>query len=97
MQEYSRILIEEYCEKHNLNLEATYEVTSSRITKKLVLNDVGIGYTTSENLKEIAELRIKNPDSSYEELGKMLTKPIGKSGGNHRLQRLHEIAEELRR
>lgn len=48
------------------------------------------------NLKEIAELRLQNPDVSYEQIGKMLEEPIGKSGVNHRLKKIHEIAEELR-
>ena len=48
-----------------------------------------------ENLKEIAEVRLKNPDASLVELGKMLQNPIGKSGVNHRLKKICEIAEEL--
>lgn len=47
-------------------------------------------------LKEIAVLRIENPDASLKLLGEMLEKPIGKSGVNHRLQKIHEIAEELK-
>ena len=50
-----------------------------------------------ENLQEIAELRISNPDVSLVELGKMLSEPIGKSGVNHRLKKLEEMAEELRK
>ena len=50
-----------------------------------------------ENLQEIAELRIANPDVSLIELGKMLSEPIGKSGVNHRLKKLSAIAEELRK
>lgn len=50
-----------------------------------------------EYLKEIAIVRIENPDASLKALGEMLDKPIGKSGVNHRLQKIHEIAEELRR
>ncbi len=48
-------------------------------------------------LKEIAKIRLDNPDISYEELGQMLTKPIGKSGVSHRLKKISEIAEELRK
>ena len=47
-------------------------------------------------LKEIAILRLENPDSSLKSLGEMLDKPIGKSGVNHRFKKLHEIAEELK-
>lgn len=50
-----------------------------------------------ENLKEIANLRIENPDVSLIELGKMLSQPIGKSGVNHRLKKISSIAEELRK
>ena len=50
-----------------------------------------------ENLQEIAELRIANPDVSLIELGKMLSEPIGKSGVNHRLKKLSAIAEDLRK
>ena len=46
------------------------------------------------NLKEIAELRLENPDATLEELGKMLSEPIGKSGVNHRLKKIIEISEE---
>lgn len=48
-------------------------------------------------LKEIAIIRIENPDMSLKDLGAMLDKPIGKSGVNHRLQKIHEFAEELRK
>lgn len=48
-------------------------------------------------LKEIAILRIENPDASLKALGELLDNPIGKSGVNHRLQKIHEIAEELRK
>ena len=45
-------------------------------------------------LKEIAELRLKNPNASLIELGKMLKQPIGKSGVNYRLKKIMEIANE---
>jgi hypothetical protein len=50
----------------------------------------------SGNLSGIAELRLEHPDVSLKELGKMLDPPIGKSGVNHRLRKLSEIAEDLR-
>ena len=46
-----------------------------------------------DNLKEIAELRLKNPDATLAELGQMLENPIGKSGVNHRLKKIQEIAD----
>ena len=51
----------------------------------------------SPELKEIAVLRVEHPESSLKELGEMLTEPIGKSGVNHRLKKIQELAEEFRR
>lgn len=49
-----------------------------------------------ENLREIAKARIENRDASLKELGCMLSIPIGKSGVNHRLRKLEQIAESLK-
>lgn len=48
-------------------------------------------------LKEIAILRLENPDASLKVLGELLENPIGKSGVNHRLKKIIEIADELKR
>lgn len=50
-----------------------------------------------EQLREIAKIREENPDASLEELGKLLKNPIGKSGVNHRLRKIQQIAEELKK
>ena len=48
------------------------------------------------NLIQIAEVRLNYPDATLKELGDLLDPPIGKSGVNHRLRKLGEIAERLR-
>lgn len=50
----------------------------------------------AKGLQEMAELRLEYPDSSLQELGQMLNPPIGKSGVNHRLRKLSNIADQLR-
>ena len=50
-----------------------------------------------DNLKEIAELRLENPDMPLAELGKQLSKPISKSGVNHRLKKISLIANDLQK
>lgn len=50
----------------------------------------------SDNLREIALLRLEYPEAALKELGAYLEPPVGKSGVNHRLRKLCEIAEELR-
>ena len=46
--------------------------------------------------QELANLRLQNPEASLIELGKLLEKPISKSGVNHRLNAISKLAEELR-
>lgn len=48
-----------------------------------------------EELREIAELRLNNPEMSLSELQQNLSIPISRSGVNHRLKKLEKIAEEL--
>lgn len=50
-----------------------------------------------ETLREMAEIRLENPDVTLKELGELFDPPLGKSGVNHRLRKLSELAEEIRR
>ena len=52
-------------------------------------------FTLPPALREVARLRVENPDLSLKELGEMMDPPVGKSGVNHRLRRLMEIAEQI--
>lgn len=45
------------------------------------------------SLKEVALVRLEYPDLSLSELGKKLDPPVSKSGINHRLRRISEIAD----
>ena len=49
-----------------------------------------------EGLAMMADIRLKHPEESMSELGKYLTPAIGKSGVNHRLRKLADIAGNLR-
>lgn len=49
-----------------------------------------------DNLREMALLRLEYPDAPLKELGTYLNPPVGKSGVNHRLRKISEIAEGLR-
>ena len=46
-------------------------------------------------LQETARLRLQHPEMSLEELGMMCDPPVGKSGVNHRMRRLEQMAAEL--
>lgn len=49
-----------------------------------------------KGLQQIARVRLEEPEASLKELGEMLEPPIGKSGVNHRLRKLSELADKLR-
>lgn len=60
-----------------------------------IIENKGIGYLP-DKLQNIATVRVENPDASLQELGQLLTPPLGKSGVNHRLRKICQIADELR-
>lgn len=82
------------CETANLN--KTINAAVSQINAIKYLKEKKKFDELQGSLKEIAEIRLKNPDASLVELGQMLQEPIGKSGVNHRLKKIIEIAEELK-
>lgn len=49
----------------------------------------------SPKLREIAILRLENPDLGIEALGQLMSPPLSKSGVNNRLRRISEIAKGL--
>ena len=80
------------CETANLNKTINASIEQIAAIKKLKEN--GKFNNLSENLKEIANLRLENPDMALSDLGKKLDKPLGKSGVNYRLKKIMEIADE---
>ncbi len=80
------------CETANLNKTINASIEQIAAIRKLKEN--GKFNNLSENLKEIANLRLENPDMSLVDLGKKLDKPLGKSGVNYRLKKIMEIANE---
>ena len=48
-----------------------------------------------EGLRAVAELRLSHPDATLKELGELCDPPVGKSGVNHRLRRLSQIAAAM--
>ena len=75
------------------NLSKTIEAAVKQIEAIKKLQKQGKFEKLPDNLKEIANLRLENPDASLIELGQMLSKPIGKSGVNHRLKQIEELSE----
>ena len=82
------------CETANINKTVSAAVKQIEDIR-LIERRVGF-YSLNEGLAEIAELRLQYPEATLKELGMMLNPQVGKSGVNHRLRKLSEIADELR-
>ena len=82
------------CETANINKTVSAAVKQA-LDIKYIQERMGL-HNLSEGLEEIAELRLQYPEASLKELGEYLSEPVGKSGVNHRLRKLSEIAERLR-
>ena len=48
-------VLDDWCSKENIILKANYEASNDTIMKKMILNDIGIGFTNKENLKDIKD------------------------------------------
>lgn len=82
------------CETANINKTVNAAVKQIEDIK-LIRKTIGFD-SLNEGLAQIAELRLQYPESTLKELGLMLAPQVGKSGVNHRLRKLSEIADELR-
>lgn len=82
------------CETANLNKTVSASVKQIEDIR-LIQDTIGL-LSLKRPLQEIAVIRLENPDASLKELGAMLSPAVGKSGVNHRLRKLSEIADGLR-
>lgn len=76
----------------NLEKVATASATQIKAIKKLEKS--GKLLSLSDELKEVAKLRLEYPELSLRDMGQMLTPPISRSGVNHRLSKLIELSKE---
>ena len=76
------------------NLNKTVSAAQSVISDIKQLMGTAEYENLPDNNKEVTMLRDEYPDASLKELGEMLTPPLGKSGVNHRLRKLSEMARK---
>lgn len=77
------------------NITKTVTAASKQVADiQFLAGKIGLS-ALPENLREIAQLRLEYPDATLVELGEMLYPPVGKSGVNHRLRKLGNLAKEL--
>lgn len=82
------------CETANLN--KTLNAALKQIENIKYLKQIGQFDKMPEQLQEIANLRLENPEASLVEIGQMLSKPIGKSGVNHRFYNIEQFVSKFR-
>lgn len=78
------------------NISKTAKAAAKQLEDIQYIRDTMGFELLAEGLREIAMLRMEYPEASLKELGEMLNPPVGKSGVNHRLKRLCDIAEQHR-
>ena len=92
--------------KNNVNRRVNCETANLNKIVDASLEQVNdIKYIISKNkfekltpeMKAVAQARLEHPEESLKDLGKYLDEPIGKSGINYRLKKIHEFAEDLRK
>lgn len=82
------------CETANINKTVSAAVKQNEDIR-YIRDTIGLD-DLPESLCEMAKVRLSYPEASLKELGQLLPTPIGKSGVNHRLRKLGEMAEALR-
>ncbi len=78
------------------NISKTVTAASKQIEDILLIRDKYGFENLPDNLRQMAEIRLEYPDVALKELGGYLDPAVGKSGVNHRLRRLSEIADGIR-
>ena len=78
------------------NIEKTAAAAVQQIREIEYIMDSGAFEALPAQLRQLALLRVENPEMSLRELGEALEPPLSRSGVNHRLQRLCKIAAQLR-
>lgn len=77
------------------NLQKTVNAAVRQVGRiKLIEAKIGLG-KLPDNLKEVALLRLEHPQANLQELVAINDNKIGKSGMNHRLRKLEQIAVDL--
>ncbi len=82
------------CETANLNKTISAAVRQIE-NIKLLQREVGLA-SLPDKLREVAEIRLAHPDINLKEVGEMLKGSVSKSGVNHRLRKIDELADKVR-
>ena len=82
------------CDTANLGRQNRSAQRQIEAIRKIEASEGGLSKLPQE-LEDLARLRLENPDMSLNELMNVVNPPISRSGLNHRLARIEEIAKDL--
>lgn len=83
------------CEVRNIG--RSVNAASAQLEAIARLKEEGLFVGLPEELRETAELREKEPECSIAELAARHSPPISKSGVNHRLRKICEAADKIKK
>lgn len=78
------------------NITKTVNAAARQLDDILLLQEKYGFENLPVNLRQMAEVRLEHPDAPLKDLGAYLDPPVGKSGVNHRLRKLCELADSIR-
>ena len=81
------------CDQANIDRTLSASAQQCAAIRRLIQKCGYIGIPPE--LREIARLRLENPEMTLRELSESLSEPITRSGVNHRLKKLIELADEI--
>lgn len=85
------------CNCETANIGKTVSASTKQVEDiKLIMNATEVYKSLPQNLKDMAQLRLSYPEATLKELGELADPPLGKSGVNHRLRKLSEVAETVK-
>lgn len=80
----------------NANINKVVNASMKQVEDiRLIASTAGLDIL-SEELREVAELRLSSTGLSLQDIGDSLSVPISRSGVNHRLKKIAKIADEIR-
>lgn len=81
------------CETANIN-RMVNAVAPQILAINKIIKKKGLNYLPEE-LREIAQIRLDNPEASLQEMSGLTKDKLSRSGVNHRLKKIEKIAEEM--
>ena len=82
------------CEVANMDKIAV--AASEQLKDIMIIKNAKLFHKLPDNLKQIANLRIKYPEASLDKIGDMLEVKLSRSGVSHRFKKIKEIANGVK-